>query len=70
MVVRGPEQEEKTRQTPRLEGGEGARSAAPEARASADRRECGLPVEDSANGFPSGTKLTPVIEHRETVWTA
>jgi len=34
MVVRVPGQEEKIRQTPRLEGGEGARSAAPEARPS------------------------------------
>ena len=34
MVVRGPGQEEKIRQTPRAEGGEGARSAAPEARPS------------------------------------
>ena len=34
MVVRGPIPEEKTRQTPRAEGGEGARSAAPEARPS------------------------------------
>ena len=34
MVVRDPGQEEKTRQTPRAEGGEGARSAAPEARPS------------------------------------
>ncbi len=34
MVVRGPGQEEKIRQTSRPEGGEGARSAAPEARPS------------------------------------
>jgi len=34
MVVRGPGQEEKIRQTPRAKGGEGARSAAPEARPS------------------------------------
>jgi len=34
MVVRDPGQEEKIRQTLRAEGGEGARSAAPEARPS------------------------------------
>jgi len=54
MVVRDPGQEEEIRQTLRAEGGEARgvereRNGAkrPEARASADRRECGLPVEVS-----------------------
>ena len=77
MVVREPEQEEKTRQTPRLEGGEARgvereRNGAkrPEARASADGRECGLPVEGPNPRLYHRYKFTLVIEHRETVWTA
>ncbi|CVK32472.1 hypothetical protein KH990_10040 [Methanoculleus bourgensis] len=55
MVVRDPGQEEKNRQTPRPKEGEDRgvereRNGAKRhhvARASADRRECGLPAEGS-----------------------
>ena len=69
MVVRGPGQEEEIRQTPRAEGGEGARSAAPEARPSLTGGSVVCRWRVQTRGFSLSYKLALVIEHLRAVRT-